>query len=166
MPKLIILITLTVVFLGTQPGCSTVGEWSESLPEYASELPLMYRPSVQQGNVITQDMVNTLKPGMSKRQVTFLMGTPGLVDTFHQNRWDYVYTLKENTKPIEQKGVTLYFEDDRLVRIEGDYRPLPVNELEMADRKETVVDVPDYEPEKKGIVTRTLEAVGIEQEEE
>jgi outer membrane protein assembly factor BamE len=156
-----LLITI-VIFLGLlQAGCTTISEWANTLPEQASKLPIMYRPTIQQGNVITQDMVNKLKPGMSKRQVTYIMGTPGLVDSFHQDRWDYIYTVKKNTQPIEQKNLTLYFNDDQLTRIDGDYRPVAVDEMEVADKKETVVDVPDYEPENKGIVTRALESVGI-----
>lgn len=143
-----------------------MGEWAESLPQYASELPFMYRPDIQQGNVITQEVINKLEPGMSKRQVTYLLGTPSLVDSFHQNRWDYIYTLKENAEPMEQKSLTLFFENDNLVRVSGDFRPMPVDDMSEADRKETVVDVPDYEPEKKGIVTRTLESVGIKSEDE
>ncbi|NNJ91726.1 MAG: outer membrane protein assembly factor BamE [Gammaproteobacteria bacterium] len=135
---------------------------AESIPNYASNLPLMYRPDIQQGNVITQEMINQLKPGMSKRQVTYILGTPGLVDSFHQDRWDYIYTLKENAQDIEQKNLTIFFENDQLTRISGDYRPMPVDEMEAADKKETVVDVPDYEAQKKGIVTRTLEYIGIE----
>jgi len=156
---------LISTFAGTAlllSGCSTLENMADSIPEYASNLPLMYRPDIQQGNVITQEMINQLKPGMSKRQVTYTLGTPGLVDSFHQNRWDYVYTLKENAQDMEQKNLTLFFEDDRLIRISGDYRPMPVDEMAAADKKETVVDVPDYEPEKKGIVTRTLEYIGID----
>ena len=138
-------------------GCSTFDDMAES----ASRLPLMYRPDIQQGNVVTQEMVNQLEPGMTKRQVTYTLGTPGLIDSFHQDRWDYVYTLKKNAEPIEQKNLTLFFENDRLTKISGDYRPLPVDDMEVADKKETVVDVPDYEPEKKGIVTRMLNRVGI-----
>ena len=162
MHKLLISITVCA----SLSGCSSTADITESIPEYASKLPLMYRPTIQQGNVITQDMVNTLKPGMSKRQVTYLLGTPALVDSFHQNRWDYIYTLKENTKDMEQKSLTLYFENDSLVRIEGDYRPIPVDEMEVADKKETVVDVPDHEPEKEGIITRSLKAVGIDIQDE
>lgn len=160
MHKLLIIISAGSALLLS--GCSTFENMSESIPDYASSLPLMYRPDIQQGNVITQEMINQLKPGMSKRQVTYTLGTPGLVDSFHQNRWDYVYTLKENAQQMEQKNLTLFFENDRLTRILGDYRPLPVDAMEAADKKETIVDVPDYEPEKKGIVTRTLEYIGIE----
>ncbi len=142
-------------------GCESFYKAADYIPDSASRLSLMYRPDIQQGNVVTQDMVNQLKPGMSKRQVSYLLGSPMLIDSFHQNRWDYVYTLKENRKDREQKDLVLFFENDALTRIEGDYRPLPVNEIEVANKKETVVDVPDYTPEEKGIVTRTLESIGI-----
>lgn len=157
-----ILISLIACTALIQTGCSTFENLAESVPEYASNLPLMYRPPVQQGSVITQEMINQLKPGMTKRQVTYTLGTPGLIDSFHQDRWDYVYTLKENAEERVQKDLTLFFEDDRLVRITGDFRPVPVDDMAVADRKETVVDVPDYEPQKKGIITRTLEMIGID----
>ena len=48
-----------------------------------------YRPDVQQGNVVTKDMVDQLRPGMTRDQVRFLLGTPMLTDVFHQDRWDY-----------------------------------------------------------------------------
>ncbi len=163
MHKILITITASITLSMGLPGCSTVENLTLGLPDAASKLPLMYRPTVQQGNVIDQETVNKLKPGISKRQVTYLLGTPSLIDSFHQNRWDYVYTLKENTEPLEMKNITLFFEDDRLIRTEGDYRPMVVDEMEVADRKETVVDVPDYEPEKKGFITRTLNAIGIQE---
>ena len=165
MHKILIFPVLAASLIVTS-GCESFYQVADYIPDSASRLSLMYRPDIQQGNVVDQDMVNQLKPGMSKRQVTYLLGSPMLIDSFHQNRWDYTYTLKENRKDMEQRDLTLYFEDDQLVRIEGDFRPLPVDQLEVANRKETVVDVPDYEPEGKGIVTRTLEAVGIQPLEE
>ena len=165
MHKLLITITASIALSTGLNGCSTVENVTLGLPDLASRLPLMYRPPIQQGNVINQESVNNLKPGMSKRQVNYILGTPSLVDSFHQNRWDYVYTLKENTLPLEMKSISLFFEDDRLIQIEGDYRPMVVDEMEVADKKETVVDVPDYEPDKKGFIRRTLNAIGIEEME-
>ena len=86
-----------------------------------SDLPLgVYRVDVQQGNVLTEEMLAQLTPGMEKRKVRFLLGTPMLVDTFNQDRWDYIYTYAKGGKEIEQLQVTLFFEDERLARIEGD----------------------------------------------
>lgn len=143
-------------------GCSTVKEWGEAITPSMDNVPLMYRPEIQQGNVISQEAINELRPGMAKRQVRYLLGTPILVDIFHQERWDYIYTLKPNADPLEQYRIALYFEGDKLNRIEGDFRPLPSDPL--AVQEETVVSVPDYEGRDKGIIDRALEKIGIKED--
>jgi len=80
---------------------------------------ILYRIDVQQGNVVTEEMLEKLKPGMTKPQVLFIMGSPLIVDTFRDNRWDYVYILREKGDLIEQKRLTLFFEEDTLVNIEN-----------------------------------------------
>lgn len=80
---------------------------------------ILYRIDVQQGNVVTEEMLEKLKPGMTKSQVIFVMGSPLIVDTFRDNRWDYVYILREKGDLIEQKRLTLFFDDDTLVNIEN-----------------------------------------------
>ena len=82
-----------------------------------------YKIDIQQGNVITQDMVAKLKPGMTKAQVRFALGTPLIVDAFHADRWDYVYRLEKGGKLIENRKITAVFDDDKLNRIEGDVIP-------------------------------------------
>ena len=57
------------------------------------KIPGVYRINIQQGNDITQDMVSQLKPGMTKNQVAYVMGTPLIIDTFHPNRCDYIYSF-------------------------------------------------------------------------
>lgn len=79
-----------------------------------------HRIDVQQGNALDQESVAKLKPGLNRSQVRFLLGTPLLVDPFRNNRWDYVYTFYKGGKLVEQKRITLFFEDDILQRIEGD----------------------------------------------
>ena len=79
-----------------------------------------YRIDVQQGNALDQESVARLKPGLSRSQVRFLLGTPLVVDPFRNDRWDYVYLYHKAGKLTEQKRVTLFFEDETLVRIEGD----------------------------------------------
>lgn len=78
---------------------------------------------VQQGNIITQSIVNQLKPGMSKKEVTDIMGSPVLINTFDSDRFDYVYTLQQDYKPEVQKRLLLQFKDDKLSNIDGDYYP-------------------------------------------
>lgn len=80
----------------------------------------IHKIDIQQGNIITPDMIEKLEPGMTREQVRFIMGTPMVMDSFHQNRWDYVYTFKPGTKGIdpERYHVVLSFENDLLSNIQ------------------------------------------------
>ncbi|TAL05182.1 MAG: outer membrane protein assembly factor BamE [Porticoccaceae bacterium] len=86
-------------------------------------LPRVFKFPIQQGNVVTQEMVDKLQPGMTRSQVRFIMGTPLIVDTFNQNRWDYLYTLKLPSGKELREQMTILFDGDRLVGISGDYMP-------------------------------------------
>lgn len=88
--------------------------------------PGVYKIDIQQGNVITQEMIDQLKPGMTKRQVQFVMGTPLMQDTFQQNRWDYVYSLQPGGEARQQESITIYFDGDQLSHFEGDFVPSEV----------------------------------------
>jgi outer membrane protein assembly factor BamE len=79
-----------------------------------------YRIDIQQGNYISQDMVAQLKPGMSKEQVRLALGTPLLTDIFHADRWDYVYWREKPGAKREQRKLTVFFEDGKLTRLDGD----------------------------------------------
>ena len=84
----------------------------------------VYRMEIQQGNYVTQEMVSKLQAGMTRDQVRFVLGTPLLVDIFHDNRWDYVYRRQRaDSREVEERRLSVFFENDRLVRIEGDVTP-------------------------------------------
>ena len=117
-------------------GCST------------AKLPGVYRLDIQQGNVITPEMLAQLELGMDRRKVRFILGTPLLTDTFNQDRWDYLYSLEAAGSDRVQRHVTLFFENDQLVRIEGDLEGAPIPES-ARPRSETIVTVP-AERRKKG----------------
>ncbi len=87
------------------------------------QFPGVYKIDIQQGNIITQEMVDQLRPGMTKRQVTFVMGTPLVRDPFNQDRWDYVYSYQPGGGVRGQERITMYFENDLLVNFTGDFRP-------------------------------------------
>ena len=87
------------------------------------QFPGVYKVPVQQGNIITQDMIDQLRPGMTRRQVIFVMGSPMVRDPFHQDRWDYVYNYQPGGGIRGQEMVTIYFEDDVLTQITGDFKP-------------------------------------------
>ena len=83
-----------------------------------------YRIEIQQGNFVSQEMVSQLKPGMSKDQVRFVLGTALITDSFHADRWDYVFRRqKANSRELEQRKLAVYFEDGKLKRVEGDVIP-------------------------------------------
>jgi outer membrane protein assembly factor BamE len=82
---------------------------------------LLYKIDVQQGNVITREMVEKLKPGMTRAQVRFVLGSALIDDIFHKDRLDYVYRLEQQGVLIEESKLTVFFEDDKLARTEGDF---------------------------------------------
>lgn len=127
------LFLLAIAAQTTLPACETV----------MHNLPGVYTIDIEQGNMIDQAMVDQLRPGMTKRQVLYIMGSPMLSDAFHQQRWDYLYSKEPGGEDRVQKRVSLYFNDDSLAGVQGDFRPsaLPV----MKVSNETTVDVPERE---------------------
>lgn len=112
------------------------------------KIPGVYRIDIQQGNDVSQEMIAKLEPGMSKSQVNYVMGTPLLIDTFHPNRWDYIYSFQPGNGERQQRRITLFFDDqEKLDYIEGDTRVVDKIELAEEDRTETNVVVPLSERE-------------------
>ena len=102
-PMRILLISLTLTFIS------------------ACGFPGVYKINIEQGNIVTQEMVNQLKPGMSRRQVKFIMGTPLVKDTFNRNRWDYVFMIRNGSTVLDQSRVAVEFNEDTLVNVFGDF---------------------------------------------
>jgi len=82
-----------------------------------------YRMVIQQGNFISQEMVSQLKPGMTKEQVRFVLGTPLVTDIFHADRWDYVFFRETPDGKREQRNLSVVFENNKLARVLGDLLP-------------------------------------------
>ena len=97
-----------IVSLTTVAGCSNIG------------FPGVYRINVDQGNIVDQDMVDQLKPEMTRRQVRFVLGTPIIEDTFNNDRWDYVRVLRRGDDVLFRTQLTVIFENDVLADVEGD----------------------------------------------
>jgi len=85
--------------------------------------PGVYKINVEQGNIIDQQKVDKLKIGMSRRQVRFILGTPLVEDSFNLDRWDYRHTIRNGKNSLLDERLTVYFEGDKLARIEGDFTP-------------------------------------------
>lgn len=129
----------------------------DKLPSVTGEkvlgLVTPYRLEVVQGNVLTKELVARVKPGMSRAQVRDLLGSPLLTDMFHDNRWDYVFTIKRQGAPEQKREVVAWFEGEQLKSIdapsdlpaENEFialintfksdKPLPKLELSEAERK-------------------------------
>jgi outer membrane protein assembly factor BamE len=89
----------------------------------------VYKLDINQGNYISQDMVDKLKVGQTKAQVKTTLGTPLLTSAFRDNRWDYVYEFQRAGRVREHRQFTVYFKDDALARWEGDEMPKSAQEL-------------------------------------
>jgi outer membrane protein assembly factor BamE len=106
-------------------------------------IPGIYTLDIHQGNMVDQSMVDQLRPGMTKRQVVYIMGSPMLSDTFHERRWDYVYTEQLRGEERLQKRLSLYFNGDNLAGLQGDFRPSAVPAVK--ESAERVVELPKRE---------------------
>ena len=85
--------------------------------------PGVYRLSLEQGNIVTEEMVEQLKAGMTRRQVRVIMGTPLIEDTFNSQRWDYRYTVRLGQDTLKENRVTVVFDGDALTNVTGDLVP-------------------------------------------
>jgi len=140
--------------------CSTV-------PRLVTE----YRIDVQQGNVLNQEMVSQLRPGLNRDQVRFILGTPLLMDAFHNERWDYVFRFQEGkTNQVTARRLSVFFDQNGLLeRVSGDATSGSVEELTAPVGQTQVVDLgtldenapplppPDLEP---GLFRRLMESLG------
>lgn len=120
-----------------------------------------YKIDIEQGNVLNKELVNRIRPGMTKKQVRYILGTPVIVDTFHKNRWDYVYTYRKGgKKKIDKKTLSLFFENDKVVRLEGTLKP-EFNDAPIKEESTRIVDVDPKKKPNKGIIKKVLNKVGI-----
>jgi outer membrane protein assembly factor BamE len=149
MKKILISILLSMTLLTA--GCSSWENFS-----------LVHVPVIEQGNIVTPEMVALLEPGMTKRQVRFALGSPMLVDVFHDQRWDYLLSIKRRNEPLEIKPFRVFFDGDTLSRYEGDIEP--AKNVETAqEKREILVSVPDYDGDM-GLLERFWRSIGFGEE--
>jgi outer membrane protein assembly factor BamE len=153
--------TTAFLLVGVLSACSSV-------PRIVNE----YKIDVQQGNVLTQEMVSQLRPGLSRDQVRFILGTPMLSDMFHADRWDYVYRLKKgNTGEVETRKFSTFFgPDGKLIRVAGDVVPAATGEAAVPEVRLRELDLgsiptdgsaPLPPVEEKGFFGKTMEVIGF-----
>ena len=136
--------------------CSSIQQATKATEETMTDLVRPYRLDVRQGNFLTQEMVSQLKPGLTRDQVRFILGTPLVTDPFHANRWDYVYRLQLGHEPVQQRHLVVYFVDNKLASLGGDVaanQPGPADAVPTSDAR--VIDItpdpngPKTEPDIK-----------------
>ena len=104
-----------------------------------------YKVEVVQGNFVSKEQVEALKPGMSRQQVREVLGTSLLTDVFHTNRWDYVFTIRRQGVEPQQRRLTLYFDGEVLQRFEGDPMPSEEEFVATLDTRRRSGSVPQLE---------------------
>ena len=126
-----------------------------------------YKMDIQQGNVVTDKMLSRLEPGMTQRQVHYVLGTPMVRDPFHSDRWDYVYYLKKgDSRSHEESRITVFFENGKLSRILKNGQPYTPTGAEASTTDSTVTkedqEILDKPVEKKkGFFHRMWDKLGL-----
>lgn len=156
-----VFLTLVALALFALAGCSSTPTENAYHTSALDRLPFVHKQTVQQGNIVTEEMVDALQLGMNKRQVRYLLGTPLLMDMFHEDRWDYSYTIRRGHDPMQVKRLTLWFKDDALLRIDGDLKP-DAQRAAGRTKEEILVTVPDWK-DNRGFLTRAMTKIGLEE---
>ena len=117
----------------SQLACSSLGD---KLPGVTS-IVTPYKIDIQQGNVVTSEQAQALKPGMPRSQVRDILGSPLLTSVFHADRWDYVFTFQRQGLPLQQRKLALFFKGDLLERVESDALPSEAEFVSSLDVRRT-----------------------------
>ena len=115
----------------------------------------VYKLDVNQGNYLSQDLVDKLKVGMTKPQVRTVLGSPLLTPIFRDNRWDYIYEYQRQGKVVEHRQFTVYFAEDKLARWEGDEMPQSMVDVNRVATDKQLQHIPSAED--KGFLDKILD---------
>jgi outer membrane protein assembly factor BamE len=121
-------VLLPILLAASLSGCSSWG------------FPGVYRIDVEQGNIVTQEMVDQLDPGMTRRQVRYILGTPLLQDSFNRSRWDYVYSVRNGNTLKQEERLAVFFDGDNLSHFTS---TIPASVEEQVEETETAVQAYD-----------------------
>ena len=121
--------------------CSSVGDATRSTLHKITP----YKVEVVQGNFVSQEQVRALQRGMSRQQVREILGTPLLTSVFHADRWDYVFTIKRQGVPEQERRLTVFFDGDRFDRAQGDEMPSEAEFVAALDKFQGKIKIPPLE---------------------
>lgn len=134
-------LALLVAAAAAVSGCGSYDRVSRGV----AGLVTPYKVEVVQGNFVSREQVEMLKPGMSRQQARDLLGTPLVTSVFHGDRWDYVFTLKRQGVEPQQRRLTLYFQGEALERFEGDPMPSEAEFVATLEHRKRLGKVPVLE---------------------
>jgi outer membrane protein assembly factor BamE len=140
-------LALTAAALAVLAGCGSF----DSMSRGVAGIITPYKVEVVQGNVISREQVEQLKPGMSRQQVRDLLGTPLVASLFHGDRWDYVFTLKRQGMEPQQRRLTVFFKGEALERFEGDPMPSEAEFVATLETKRRSAKVPVLEASEESL---------------
>jgi outer membrane protein assembly factor BamE len=122
--------------LGALAGCSSLesNRWTNIF--------MPYRAEIVQGNVVTSEQIDRVKPGMNRAQVRDILGSPLVSDLFHADRWDYVFMLNRQGTSLQKRAVVVIFEGDKLVRVDAPPLPTDAEFIDSIDPLRSRRDVP------------------------
>jgi len=141
--------TVFALALAAGGGCATVDRYVPTWRTFG-----VYKIDVNQGNYLSQDMIDKLKVGMSQTQVKQVLGTPLVASPFRPDRWDYVYEYTRQGQVAEHRNFTVWFADAKVARWEGDSMPESVLEL---NRSASAKALPSSPPSEKSAWDRFLD---------
>ncbi|NDC60510.1 MAG: outer membrane protein assembly factor BamE [Betaproteobacteria bacterium] len=117
----------TLLLAGCVVACSTIDEPMAN----ALQKVTPYRVEVVQGNFVSKEQVQALRPGMSRNQVKDILGTPLIASVFHADRWDYAFTIRRKGAAPQQRKLSVFFNQEGFDRVEAVDLP---SEAEFAER--------------------------------
>lgn len=120
-----------------------------------------YKVDVIQGNFVSREQVELLRPGMTREQVKAIMGTPLMASLFHGDRWDYVFTLKRQGVEPQSYKYTVFFKGDQLERFEGDAMPSETEFIAKLGNRRKLGDVPVLEATEEQLTKASTKVKAI-----
>ncbi len=125
--------------------CALMAVASLSACSYVPTIVTPYKIDIVQGNVVTREQAQALKPGMTRAQVRDILGSPLLASVFHADRWDYVFTFRRQGQAPQERKLTLFFKGETLERFEGDDLPSEMEFVASLDARRKFGKVPPLE---------------------
>ena len=131
--------------------CTALGACGTQATQRLAASITPYKVEVVQGNFVSREQVEALQPGMSRRQVRDILGTPLVASVFHADRWDYVFTLKRQGVPSQARRLAVFFKGEVLERFEGDEMPSEAEFVATLDNKRKNAKVPVLEASEESL---------------